>query len=199
MTEIDRLLASLAGAQGSDVTNPALREAAVAVILAPDPARLLVIRRSERRGDPWSGHLALPGGRREPGDLDLLATAIRETEEETGLALERSQWRLTLGDIVPTNPALPPIVVRPFVFRLTDAPVPRTSPEVAHAAWIPLARFGEAGVRRTLEVESGGMPVAADGYQLDEGFLWGLTERILTPIVGRWAALTTIPVDIRGQ
>ncbi len=189
MTDIARLIASLDGAGESSRSDPTLRESAVAVILAPDPVRVLVIRRSERSGDPWSGQLALPGGRRERGDADLLATAIRETEEETGVALERSQWRLTLADIAPLNPVLPPIIVRPFLFELSVAPTARTSAEVAHAAWVPLARFGEAGVRGTLAVESAGTPATVEGYQLDEGFMWGLTERILTPVVRGWANL----------
>ncbi|MBA3258253.1 MAG: NUDIX domain-containing protein, partial [Gemmatimonadales bacterium] len=61
--------------------------AAVALVLVPDPDSVLLIRRAERTGDPWSGHMALPGGRRDSEDSDLIATAIRETAEEVGLQL----------------------------------------------------------------------------------------------------------------
>ncbi len=70
------------------------REAAVAVILRPDDAdtRILFIKRAEKRGDPWSGHMAFPGGHREPRDPDLRSAAERETLEEIGLDLERAEY-----------------------------------------------------------------------------------------------------------
>src|SRR4051812_3842337 len=60
---------------------PAIRRAAVAAILrdAAEGPEILFIRRAEHPQDPWSGHMAFPGGREEPGDADLLETAIRET------------------------------------------------------------------------------------------------------------------------
>ena len=102
--------------------DPSLIWAAVAVVLAPDPDAILLIRRAERTGDPWSGHIALPGGRREPADPDLVATAIRETGEEVGIALEPERPGGSLRDVVPRTPALPPIAVRPFVFILPARP-----------------------------------------------------------------------------
>ena len=97
--------------------------AAVAVVLAPEPESVLLIRRAERAGDPWSGHMALPGGRRRSRpDHDLVATAIRETAEEVGLALGPEQLIGALDDVVPRTPVLPPIAVRPFVFRPLRTP-----------------------------------------------------------------------------
>ena len=65
-------------------------EAAVTAVLRPGETadgslELLLIERVERTEDPWSGHIALPGGRREQGDPDLLTTAFRETAEEAGV------------------------------------------------------------------------------------------------------------------
>jgi NUDIX domain len=54
-----------------------------------DP-EILFIKRAGRAGDRWSGHVALPGGRRDRPDLDDRAAAIRETKEEVGLDLTRS-------------------------------------------------------------------------------------------------------------
>src|SRR5215471_21768996 len=65
------------------------RFAAVAAILRDreGEAEVLLIRRAQKTGDPWSGHMAFPGGRQDPSDLDLLHTAVRETQEEVGLEL----------------------------------------------------------------------------------------------------------------
>ena len=87
--------------------------AGVALLIAPDPDAVLLIRRAERVGDPWSGHIGLPGGRRDPADSDLLATAIRETEEEVGCLLDTSQLLGTLDDIWPRTPLPRVVVVRP--------------------------------------------------------------------------------------
>lgn len=168
--------------------DSARRQAAVAVLLAPDPDQLLVIRRTERTGDPWSGHLALPGGRREPADADLLHTAIRETAEETGVVLDPAWWRATLDDVAPHTDVLPPILVRPFVFRLPSRVDAAASSEVAVAQWVPLEWLAQPGVFRSLAVESRGQRFAAQGYQLDHGFLWGMTERLVTPLLRRWIA-----------
>jgi 8-oxo-dGTP pyrophosphatase MutT (NUDIX family) len=61
--------------------------AAVALVLVPHPDSLLLIRRAERSGDPWSGQVGLPGGRRDPDDATLLSTAVREAVEEVGVHL----------------------------------------------------------------------------------------------------------------
>jgi 8-oxo-dGTP pyrophosphatase MutT (NUDIX family) len=164
-------------------------QAAVALLLASDPDRLLVIRRAERTGDPWSGQLALPGGRYDAADVDLLATAMRETEEETGIRLEREWCRAELDDLVPRTPTLPPIMVRPFVFLLAEAVAPGLSNEVVHAAWLPLADLVAEGVRGPRMIEIRGEARVVEGYQLPEGFLWGMTERIVTPVLSAWQAL----------
>ena len=161
-------------------------QAAVALVLAPDPARLLLIRRAERAGDPWSGHLALPGGRRDPSDTDLLGTAIRETAEETSVTLEGTSCVAQLDDLVPMTPTLPPLLVRPFVFVVPEAMPPGVSREVAHSAWVPLARLVADGVYGSRTVPVRGAPLLVPGYQLAEGFLWGMTERILAPVVAAW-------------
>ena len=81
MTRLDALLQELARHAPVEHDGAGTPQAAVALLLTPDPDRLLLIRRAEREGDPWSGHLALPGGRRDESDTDLLATALRETFE----------------------------------------------------------------------------------------------------------------------
>ena len=152
MSPLERLIAEVAAREAVRVDDSGRPEAAVALLLLADPDRLLLIRRADRVGDPWSGHLALPGGRREDGDRDLLETAIRETREETGLLLNPLWHVATLDDMAPTSPFLPPILVRPFVFRLEAEQHPGLSDEVAQAGWVDLALLVEPGVFRTTPI-----------------------------------------------
>src|SRR5687767_10801396 len=98
--------------------------AAVAVILrdAPSGIEMLFIRRAEHPEDPWSGHMAYPGGRAEAHDPDLQATAMRETLEEIGIDLARSAQLLgALDDIRAMARGVPvDLAITPFVFRLTE-------------------------------------------------------------------------------
>ena len=85
-------------------------DAAVALILRalPDDLELLLIKRARDPRDPWSGHMALPGGRRDAADPDLASTAVRETLEETGVELTRDPPTTPLGVWNPT-PCPPPL------------------------------------------------------------------------------------------
>src|SRR5260370_1555175 len=111
--------------------------AAVAVILRDGDEGLeaLFIHRAVRAGDTWSGQIAFPGGRRDPGDADLLATAIRETMEEVGVDLSGAERLGVLDDLYPRTPVLPPAVVRPFVFALTSRPTIVVGPEEVQEAF----------------------------------------------------------------
>jgi 8-oxo-dGTP pyrophosphatase MutT (NUDIX family) len=127
--------------------------------------------------------MALPGGRRDPGDPDLVATALRETSEEVGFPLAREQLVATLDDVNPRTPLLPPIAVRPFVFLLSSRPALVLNPEVAEADWVPLDRLLQAETYRSVALEIGGETRQFPAYQLDHAPVWGLTERILTNLL----------------
>ena len=176
--------AALAGHVPHTVEAPAAKPAAVALILL-ERARLeaLFIKRAERVGDPWSRQVALPGGRYESGDLDLFATATRETREETGIDLSSAERLGVLDDLYPRTPTLPPVLVRPFVFSIPSAPPLVPSEEVAHAFWVPLERLIEPGVRREVRFRVGGVDRVFPAYDLGDEVIWGLTERILTPFL----------------
>lgn len=163
--------------------DPSLLWAAVAVILAPDPDSILLIRRAERTGDPWGGHMALPGGRREPGDRDLLATAIRETGEEVGIPLDPDSLLGNLEDVVPRTPVLPPIAVRPFVFFAQTRPAIALNGEVAAASWITLDHLLRPEIHHPVRLDIGGQSRFVQAYELDSGIVWGMTERMLTNLV----------------
>ena len=183
----NRLAQALAARPPLRVDEPGRRLAAVAVIAVPSPDAVLLIRRSERLGDPWSGQVGLPGGGFDPGDVDLLGTAVRETREEVGLELAGAACLGVLDDVAPRTPVLPPVTVRPFVFCLDARPSLRLSEEVARAFWIELAHLARPGVYQERMLEIRGLPRTVMGYALPDGLVWGMTERILTPLL---AAIT---------
>jgi 8-oxo-dGTP pyrophosphatase MutT (NUDIX family) len=164
---------------------PEARPAAVALVLleGPEGLELILIKRAERGDDPWSGQIALPGGRYELGDRDLEATAVRETREETGVDLSGAERLGALDDLYPRTSLLPPVVVRPFVFALTRRAALVPSDEVQRAFWLPLGRLSEPGVRREVTVTVRGGAHTLPAYLVDDDLIWGMTERILTPFV----------------
>jgi len=159
------------------------RRAAVAIILrrtADDVVELLLIKRSEREGDPWSGHVALPGGRRDPSDATLQDTAIRETREETGIDLARDGIVLgMLDELRPRTPTLPPIIVTPFVAIVRPDVVIETSDEVASAFWVALVALEDPSLAVESEVSARGAMWRVPSYVLGGHIVWGMTERIL--------------------
>ncbi|HJR16975.1 MAG TPA: CoA pyrophosphatase [Gemmatimonadales bacterium] len=178
-----RLRERLPGDRVARDEDSALLWAAVAAVLTPDPDAILLIRRADRAGDPWSGHIALPGGRHEPGDQDLVATAVRETGEEVGFQLSASSFAGTLEDVIPRTPVLPPIAVRPFVFLLPATPLLVPNPEVASARWVPIDDLLRPGVHHPVHLELLGQSREVQAYQLEDGIVWGMTERILTNLI----------------
>ena len=173
----ERLAPSMDASSDED---PSLLWAAVAIILTPQPDSILLIRRADRSGDPWSGHMALPGGRREPGDADLAGTAIRETAEEVGIRLRPEDLLGRLLDVIPRTPVLPPIAVRPFVFLLPERPAMRLNAEVAQASWVQVDYLLRPDTRHPVQLEVAGKSRQVQAYQLENAIIWGMTERILT-------------------
>jgi len=121
----------------------AARRAAVAVILrqAPraGPVEALFIQRAEHPLDPWSGHMAFPGGHQDQADEGLEAVAIRETREEVGLALSPAMLLGRLDDVAGGRLAAWGLSVSPFVFACPERVAPlRLSGEVADAVWVSM-------------------------------------------------------------
>ena len=160
-----------------------MRQAAVALILRGSEGgglELLMIKRAAFEGDPWSGHVALPGGRQEPGDASLESTAIRETWEETGIDLARDGCVIgRLDDLEPRTPRLPPLVITPFVAVLGHDVSIVLSPEVAEAFWVSLSALQDPNASREIVLELTGGPRTVPSFQHEGYTIWGLTERIL--------------------
>ena len=159
------------------------RRAAVAIVLrrtADDVVELLLIKRSEREDDPWSGHVALPGGRYDPTDATLQDTAIRETLEETGIDLARDGLVLgMLDELRPRTPTLPSIIVTPFVAIVRPDVRIETSDEVASAFWVALAALEDPSLTVESEVSARGATWRVPSFLLGGHIVWGMTERIL--------------------
>jgi 8-oxo-dGTP pyrophosphatase MutT (NUDIX family) len=158
------------------------REAAVALLVrAHDELEILLIKRAEHESDPWSGHMALPGGRRDHADSDLLHTALRETEEEVGVAISRDMQLLgALDEVSPRNPRLPPIIISPFAFAVPvdTTPVIDTS-EVEAAIWVPLSALRDESAASEILITLEGGSRAFPSLTYGEYVIWGLTHRIL--------------------
>jgi len=182
---LERARRVLAHYSAQEISAPEARPAAVALILVEQSGGLeaLFIKRAARAGDPWSGQVAFPGGRHDPVDDDLLATAIRETREETGVELGDAERLGVLDDLYPRTPTLPPVRVRPFVFALPARRPLVATVEVERAFWVPLAHIVEPSVRRDVKLRVGGVERVFPAYDLGEDVVWGMTERILTPFL----------------
>jgi 8-oxo-dGTP pyrophosphatase MutT (NUDIX family) len=184
LSAIRRLAAHLREHPPTAAAEPERLLAAVAFCLVPDPDAILVIQRAPFPDDPWSGHMGLPGGRREPTDEDLVATAIRETKEEIGVTLERSMLVSALDDVYPRTRVASPFLVRPFLFSLPARHSLTLSDEVASAEWVPIARLLDPATYQTMTLSVGGTSRTVPGYSLDaDRFIWGMTERVLTPVL----------------
>ena len=162
--------------------QPADREAAVALVLRPsDNLELLMIKRAERADDPWSGHMALPGGRRSDHDVDLLQTALRETREEVGLELSREDLIGPLDEVHPRSTRLPPVVVAAFVVVTDPTAIVNADPrEVEAAVWVPLDALRDPQAVSELVIELGDFSRAFPSIVYGDYTIWGLTHAILS-------------------
>lgn len=168
-------------------------EAAVAVVLRGTTlaaSEVLLVRRAARVGDPWSGDMALPGGRSAPHDHDLVATARRETREEVGLVLGSDAPLIgRLRQVVTLAPSGPrrlrPMFVSPYVFALTTSEPPALahSHEIAGARWVPLAAFVDPTNRTRRPWRLLGVTWPAPAWRLGDDVVWGLTHQMLTSLV----------------
>jgi 8-oxo-dGTP pyrophosphatase MutT (NUDIX family) len=184
---IGRLEDSLKSRSAVEVEDAAARRAAVAILIRigeTGEPELFFIQRAEYEGDPWSGHIAFPGGRAEPGDASLAETAIRETFEETEIDLRAGAELLgVLDDLHPRTYRLPAVVVRPFVFLVSDVAEPVLSDEVAGAFWVPLSVLLDRSVWRDTTVMAGNSEISRFAFHHEGYVVWGMTERILSSLL----------------
>lgn len=188
------LLQEALSAYASDADDPPHPEreevvhAAVSLIVrAGDELETLLIKRAHHPADPWSGHMALPGGRRDPSDPDLLHTAMRETREETGVELGGAQRLGRLAEVNPRSRRLPDLTIYPFVFAVPERTEARVaSAELQAVHWVPLDTLRDPATRDSVEIDLGGGRRRFPGLRVAGDVVWGLTYRILMDFFLVW-------------
>ena len=169
-------------------TSTANRRAAVAAVFRSGDVdtELLFIQRAEHESDPWSGHMAFPGGRADPVDVDSHATAERETAEELGLDLGPARRLGSLADVDGGRASNNLIAVSAHCYWL-DGGRPRLllNHEVAAAVWVPVGQLLDAD--RYIDYWYPPSRSTFPGIQLDvaKQVVWGLTLRLLADLFAR--------------
>ena len=171
------------------------KRSAVAVVLDdkdPAQASFLFIKRAEFEGDPWSGHMAFPGGRFDEGDRNGLSTAIREMAEEVGFDVEDADSKRDvnprvvgrLSDVRTSRRVIArPMIISPYVFMVDSRPELIPNYEVAETLWIPYAFFADQDNRDELKFEHAGMKITLPCYRYDGRVIWGLTLAVIDDLM----------------
>lgn len=171
----------------SDPDGPVDSRAAVAAVLrftrgAPD---VLLMQRARREGDRWSGQVSFPGGRAEPQDRDLQATAVRETLEELGLDLSTHARLLGRMDGVRAMARGGPLsmTVTPYVFVLERDPVLSLSNEAEATFWFPLERAAAGELDALYRYGTGPNAIDLPCWRYEERMVWGMTHGMLRGLI----------------
>jgi 8-oxo-dGTP pyrophosphatase MutT (NUDIX family) len=206
VADIEHIGRALSGYRGRRIERPGVGRAAVAMVLrarARDHPEVLLIERARRRGDPWSGHMAFPGGRMDPADASLEAAAVRETREEVGLGLEGARPLGRLDDLEGRHAGRPAgLVISAFVYHHAAAEPLVTNHEVASAMWVPVWELGAR--ERHVDHPYPGIDRIFPGILVGEPgrhVVWGLTYRFIEvfyaavsrPFPDRWSDLRIAP------
>lgn len=178
------------------------RQASVALILREsedEGPEMLFIERATREGDPWSGHMAFPGGRLDGSDKTSRGAAERETVEEVGLSLAGAEYLGPLGDVLGNPRVQSDLVISAHMFHVqgSDHLLSIDRNEVAEAFWFPVADLLDP-VRHVDYKSSHMRGVLFPGIEVgvpERHVVWGLTYRFLDiffeamgrPLPNRWS------------
>ena len=182
---LSQIRGPLAARKPETISDETLLRAAVALILREgrEGLDMFFIERSRREDDPWSGHMAFPGGRLEDGDTGTRAAAERETLEEVGIPLAEAEYLGRLTDLQ-GSPRFRQnrLVVTAHMYHSDFSGPPVLDPiEVSSAMWFPVERLSDPSTHvahRTSEagtMEFPGIEVGEPGRHV----VWGLTYRFL--------------------
>lgn len=152
--------------------------AAVVVLLRKKEQffQVLLVKRADKTGDPWSGQTALPGGKRDPEDRDLMETIVRETFEETSInLLEGCRFLGVIKPLRSTQRA--DMKILPYVYLIEKEQKIKLNEELTEYFWIPLKEFAKQ--KETAKFSWGEYPA----YIIENHVIWGLTYRILDKLL----------------
>ncbi|CAM3584459.1 CoA pyrophosphatase [Parendozoicomonas haliclonae] len=136
----------------------------------------IVFTRRSSRLNTHSGEVAFPGGKRDPGDLDLSYTALRESNEEIGLPYDRVELIGTTGDVVSRFG----IKVTPFIGVIEqDVELIANPDELESIFRVPVSYFLEAERLRTDELRYKNNRFYVPAWQYQDYQIWGLTAIML--------------------
>ena len=165
-------------------SKPVERSSAVAVLIAgrEGEERVLMFRRAEQEGDPWSGHIAFPGGRKEKEDCSLNHTAMREAGEEMGFSLKEAEFLGRLSDLYH-----PRILVAAFVFYLPELPLLVPNEEVDRPYWFKVSQIfaSENHSVRSFNTFNGTQQLPS--VELEDAVIWGISLSILNQLRQMWS------------
>ncbi len=169
-----------------------MARSAVAVVLREVEGQgieVLLMRRAQRAGDPWSGHMSFPGGRMEPVDRATRDTAVRETFEETGLDLKVSgEYAGRLSEVVTRrHERWAPMAVTPHVYCLQGAAVWDSNHEVVELVWVPLDFLVNTYNRERMIWKVGRLRWPLPCYFFEGRRIWGLTLLMLDELLHVWS------------
>ena len=176
-----KLIQKIISAHQPEALEIDAKRAAVAMILRGREAEveMLMLRRAEHAGDPWSGDLGFPGGKIEFADQSAKAAAEREVHEEIGLRLTEESFLGQLNDI---TGAYLPVNIACFAYHLDSPTDFDLNHEISNYWWVPLARFLEPERHRnatfTYRNQQRSHPVI-DLVEAGHPFLWGITYRLV--------------------
>lgn len=213
MLTLEEIRAALGQYEARTVDVAGKRVAAVAIVLRDGVGgedgvggpEVLLIERATREGDPWSGHMAFPGGRMDATDRDARAASERETWEEVGLDLAGAELLGRIDDLEGKHAANAQMVISAYAFYVRDpGPLSLLEPEVSDAFWFPLASFLDPETHVDYPMTRyglGNFPGLRVG-EPDRHIVWGLTYKFLEillfivdhPLPDRWG---DVPADRR--
>lgn len=174
------------------------RRAAVALLLREGAGgvEVLMIKRAERHGDRWSGHMGFPGGGQGGADRNSLAAAARETWEEIGVDIAaHGQLLARLSDLVsvPHRGQRRPLIVSPYVFAMRTLPILTLNHEVADVVWVPLRFFADRGNRGNTDWR--GFKLAC--YTFHSYRIWGLSLQMVDELLQQLGVAPMPPGALR--
>ena len=169
------------------------KRAAVAISLRSGVSgpEILMIQRAVREGDPWSGHMGFPGGRKDASDVTDVACAKRETREEISFDLDtHGELVCQLSDVnTGWRADRPEMLVAPFIFKVDSTPSFELNHEVDDTLWIPLNFLLDDANRGRHQWDWRGEVLESDAFTYDGRLIWGLSlmmiDELLEIIGGR--------------